>query len=47
MAEYDLVVRNGTLATASDVTRADIGIIDGRIATIGAKLGAGHREVNA
>ena len=46
MAEYDLVVRNGTLATASDVARADIGIIDGRIATIGAKLGAGRREVS-
>src|SRR5262249_39093834 len=47
MAEYDLVVRNGTLATASHVFRADIGVIDGRIATIGAKLGAGHREINA
>src|ERR1700704_1423627 len=47
MADYDLVVRNGTLATASDVFRADIGVIDGRIATIGAKLGAGRREINA
>src|SRR2546430_11636481 len=47
MAEYDLVVRNGTLATASDVFRADLGIIDGRIATIGSKLGAGRREINA
>ena len=47
MAEYDLVVRNGTLATASDVFRADLGVIDGRIATIGAKLGAGRQEINA
>src|SRR6516165_2765325 len=47
MADYDLVVRNGTLATASDVFRADIGVIDGRIATIGAKLGTGRREINA
>ena len=47
MAEYDLVVRNGTLATASDVFRADIGVIDGRIATIGAKAGAGRREIDA
>src|SRR6266853_2397327 len=47
MAEYDMVVRNGTLSTASDVFRADIGIIDGRIATIGARLGAGRREINA
>jgi dihydropyrimidinase len=47
MADYDLVVRNGTLATASDVFRADIGISDGRIATIGAKLAPGRREINA
>ena len=47
MAEYDMVVRNGTLSTASDVFRADIGIIGGRIATIGARLGAGRREINA
>src|ERR1700757_2863119 len=47
MAEYDLVVRNGTLASASDVFRADIGVIDGRIATIGAKVGAGRREIDA
>src|SRR5258708_18999736 len=47
MAEYDLVVRNGTLATASDVFRADIGVIDGRVVTIGAKVGAGRREIDA
>jgi dihydropyrimidinase len=47
MAEYDMVVRNGTLSTASDVFRADIGIAEGRIATIGERLGAGRREINA
>src|SRR5260370_645925 len=47
MAEYDMVVRNGTLSTASDVFRADIGIIDGRIATIGARLGGGRCAINA
>jgi dihydropyrimidinase len=47
MADYDLVVRNGTVTTASGVFRADIGVIDGRIATIGAKLGSGRREINA
>src|SRR2546423_5670052 len=46
MAEYDMVVRNGTLSTASDVFRADLGVIDGRIATIGARLGSGRREIN-
>jgi dihydropyrimidinase len=47
MPDYDLVVRNGTVATAADVFRADIGVIDGRIATIGAKLGRGRREIEA
>ena len=47
MADYDLVVRNGTVATASDVFRADIGIVDGRIATIGTKLAAGRRDIDA
>src|SRR6516164_6992375 len=47
MAEYDLVVRNGTLATASDVFHADIGVINGRIATIGARLAPGRREIDA
>jgi dihydropyrimidinase len=47
MAAYDLVIRNGTVATASDVFRADIGVIDSRIAMLGNKLGAGKREINA
>jgi len=47
MTAYDLVVRNGTVATASDVFRADIGVIAGRIATLGDKLEAGKREINA
>ena len=47
MSDYDLVVRNGTVATAADVFRADIGVSDGRIATIGAKLGRGRREIDA
>src|SRR5262249_23156282 len=47
MAEYDLVVRNGTLANASEVFSADIGGVDARHATIGTKLGARRREINA
>src|SRR5580704_2360469 len=47
MSDYDLVVRNGTVATAADVFHADIGIVDGVIATIGAKLGSGRREIDA
>src|ERR1700730_6632855 len=47
MSDYDLVVRNGMVATAADVFRADFGVMDGGIATIGAKLGRGRREIDA
>ena len=47
MAEYDLVVRNGTVATAGDVAMADIGIRGGRVAALGAGLGAGESEIDA
>jgi dihydropyrimidinase len=47
MTDYDLVVRNGTLATAADVFRADIGIIEGRIAGLGTRLARGRREIDA
>ncbi|HYB55408.1 MAG TPA: dihydropyrimidinase, partial [Alphaproteobacteria bacterium] len=47
MAEFELVVRGGTVATAADVVRADIGIKDGRIVAIGAELGRGRREIDA
>ncbi len=43
----DLVIRNGTVATASDVFRADIGIRDGRIAMIGEGLGPAGEEIDA
>ena len=38
MDRFDLIVRGGTIATASDVFRADIGIRNGRIAQIGEVL---------
>ncbi len=38
MADYDLVVRGGTVVTGSDTMRADIGIRDGRIAALGERL---------
>ncbi len=42
MADFDLVIRGGTIATAVDTYSADIGITDGRIAAIG--LGLEGRE---
>jgi dihydropyrimidinase len=47
MSEYDLVIRNGTVATAADTTQCDVGIRDGVVATLGKGLGAGAREIDA
>lgn len=47
MGDFDLVVRNGRIATASDVFNADVGIRDGVIAALGPELGAGKREIDA
>jgi dihydropyrimidinase len=44
--EYDLVVRGGTVVTACDTVRADIGIRDGLIAAVGVGL-TGARHVDA
>src|SRR6056297_2461256 len=38
--KHDLVIKGGTLATASESFRADIGIRDGNIAPLGHDLGA-------
>ncbi len=38
MADYDLVVRGGTVVTGADTMRADVGIRAGRIAAIGEAL---------
>ena len=44
---YDIVIRGGTLATATDVFRADLGIVGERIAAIGLDLPAGESEIDA
>lgn len=46
-AEFDLVVRNARVATASDTFDADIGIRDGRIVQLGLGLPAGRQEIDA
>ena len=45
MAEYDLVIRNTTIATASDVVKGDIGIVGGRVVALGERLDKGRREI--
>ena len=44
---YDTVIRGGTVATATDTFRADIGISGESIAAIGLDLPAGRQEVDA
>ena len=45
--DYDLVIRGGTVATATDVFRADVAIRGERIAAVGEGLPAGRREIDA
>ena len=47
MSEFDLVIRGGTVVTAADTARADVGVKDGKIAALGTGLGAGGREIDA
>lgn len=44
---YDLTVRNGTVATATDTFAADIGVTGGRIAAIGTDLAPGRHDLDA
>ena len=47
MSDFDLVIRGGTIGTASAVFDADIGIKGGVITAIGKALPAGQSEVDA
>src|SRR4029453_7176010 len=47
MNDFDTVIRDAHVATASDTFRCDIGIRGGRIAAPGAGLSAGGREIDA
>lgn len=47
MADYDLVIRNGTVVTAADVTRCDIGVRDGCITALAERLEGGRETIDA
>ena len=47
MTDFDLIIRGGTVATASDSTVCDVGIKDGRIAALADKLEDGERIIDA
>ena len=44
---FDTIIRGGTVATASDTFRADVGIRDGRIAALGLDLGEAAEVIDA
>ncbi len=44
---YDLIIAGAEVATAADVTRMDIGIRSGRVATLGLDLGTAARTIDA
>ena len=47
MTSFDLVIRNGKVATAADVFSADIGIVSGQIVALAAHLDGGKEEIDA
>ena len=48
MSLYDLIVRNGTLVTATGISNADLAVVDGRIVAIEPDLaGTSKEEINA
>ncbi|QBX33889.1 dihydropyrimidinase [Paracoccus liaowanqingii] len=47
MSDFDLVIRGGTVVTASETTRADIGVQGSTIAALGLNLGRGNKEIDA
>ncbi len=47
MTQLDLAIRGGTIVTASDKFRADIGIRDGRIVAVADRIAGAAREIDA
>ena len=47
MPNYDLAIRGGTVTTASDSCRADIGVREGRIAAVAERIVGASREIDA
>src|SRR6516165_11958819 len=47
MPQLDILIRNGTVATAADVSRCDVAIRDGKVVALGHELGEANRTIDA
>ncbi len=47
MTQFDLAIRGGSIVTASDEFRGDIGIRDGRIVALAERIEGAAREIDA
>ena len=47
MAQLDVLIRNGTVATAADVSQCDVAISSGKVVALGRDLGAARRTIDA
>ncbi|MFC0407021.1 dihydropyrimidinase [Roseomonas elaeocarpi] len=47
MSPLDLIVRNGTVVTASGTTRCDVGVLGGRVVALGEALGSAAEVIDA
>src|ERR1700682_5288562 len=47
MPEFDLAIRGGTVVTASDTCRADVGVRHGRIVAVADEVKGAAREIDA
>jgi dihydropyrimidinase len=47
MAAFDLIIKGGTVVTATDNTNCDVGVRDGKVAALGRDLGEADREIDA
>jgi hypothetical protein len=47
MSKLDLAIRGGTVVTASDTFRADVGVREGRIVAVAAEIKEAIREIDA
>jgi dihydropyrimidinase len=47
MSGLDVIIRGGTVVTASDTFQCDVGIRDGRVAVLGRELGPAGKAIDA